>query len=304
MDYFVIFFMHVSNLLPQFKRYALYERGMTPSSYKAICSAVEMLCDFAKTDSVRDLDTGIIREFLLQSREKRLWSAKTFRNYWQNFKCFFNWCIASGLLKKNPMSTIEKPRIPKRLPRCLSKEQALKILTHASWHRWQYQIERSRNTAILATFLFSGLRLKELINLQVIDVNFGSGEIFVLQGKGKKDRIVPIHPRLIPFLREYFQERQKSSLHPSGWFFTSVRSDKRLTEKNIYRIIKTVSCNSGVKFTPHMLRHTFAMLAIDADLNIYKLKEILGHTEISTTQIYLSVSRESVKRSFNHIQLI
>jgi site-specific recombinase XerD len=296
--------MLIRDLLPQFKRYALYERGITPNSYKAICSAVEMLCWFAKTDSVRDLDTGIIREFLLQSREDRLWSPKTFRNYRQNLKCFFNWCIMSGLLKKNPVEGIEKPRIPKRLPRCLSKEKALKILANASWHPWKYQIERSRNTAILATFLFSGLRLKELINLQVTDVNFGNSEIFVLQGKGRKDRIVPIHPRLSPFLREYYQERQKYTGQASQWFFTSVRSEKRLTVKNVYRITKAIALDSNVKFTPHMLRHTFAMLAIDGDLNIYKLKEIMGHAHVSTTEIYASVAQGSIKRSFNNIALI
>ncbi len=169
--------------------------------------------------------------------------------------------------------------------------------------KWAYKLEQPRNETIIHTFLFTELRLQEFLNLQVRDVNLEDESIFVRQGKGSKDRLVPIHPQLLPKLRGYFLERQKM-LKPSQWFFTNVKSDKQLGPKDIQRICNRISSASSVKFTPHMLRHTFGKLAVEGDLNIYKLKEIMGHAQVTTTQVYVSIASESIKRSFSQIQLL
>ncbi len=295
--------MKVSQLSRQFKQYCLLERGMTPKSHTAIISTLEKLVEFAETERIKQLSNGIIREFLFENTKSKGWSPKTFRNYLQNLSSFFSWCEKQGFISKNPTKNIEKPKIPKRLPRCITKEETMKILYHTAWYPWHYKIEKIRNEAILTMFIFSGLRLRELLNLKTNDVNLESEQIIIRQGKGKKDRLVPIHPRLSVVLRGYMKEKQKNG-NIGQWFFTSVRSEKRLTEKNLYNIFKKISLASGIKITPHMLRHTFARLSVNADLNLYKLKEIMGHSCISTTQIYLSVSNESIKKSFNELQLI
>ncbi len=295
--------MLISDLLRQFKRYCLIERGMTPRNYSSIVRSLNMLITYAKTENVKKLNEGVIREFLLDMSQQRAWAPKTYRIYLQNFSSFFKWCVRIRAIEKNPCEKIEKPRIPKRLPRCLSKEQTLAILSAASWHPWRYSYEKARNESIITMFVYTGLRLQELLNLRIPDVNIDTHEIFVREGKGKKDRIVPIHPRLATVLRVYEQERDKRKKF-STWYFTGIHSDKPLNAKNTREICRKVGVTSGVKFTPHMLRHTFARLSVDADLNLYKLKEIMGHSSVSTTQIYLSVSKEGIKRSFNSLNLI
>ncbi|MEZ5196417.1 MAG: tyrosine-type recombinase/integrase [Bacteroidales bacterium] len=295
--------MNLPGLLRQFKQYCLIERGMTAKNHQSIIRNMKSLAEFAQTENVKKLDEGMIREFLMENSRKRGWSPKTFRTYLQNLSCFFGWCEKKGYITKNPTLRIEKPKLPKRLPRCLTKYQASTILNNASFYHWRYDIEKYRNEAIIYTFLFTGIRLQELLLLQMSDVNLEYGEITIIQGKGRKDRIVPIHPRLTIVFRRYLKERKRVG-KCSKWFFTGIHSNKRLYEKNVREICSKISKQSGIKFSPHVLRHTFARLSIDANLNLFKLKEILGHSEVSTTQIYLSVSTESMKKSFNNLQLI
>jgi site-specific recombinase XerD len=147
------------------------------------------------------------------------------------------------------------------------------------------------------------LRLNELLKLRITDINLEAQEIYVNHGKGGKDRTVPIHLKLLGILRVYIEHRNARKKN-SQWFFTGIHSDKRLYEKNVQEFCKKISISSGIKFTPHMLRHTFARLSCDADMNIFKLKEIMGHSHVSTTQIYLSVSKEGIKKSFGSISLL
>ena len=295
--------MDYSDLLRQFKRHCLFERGMTSRNYYYIVRCLKMLSNYAKTENVKKLKEGVIREFLMDMSQERSWAPQTYRLYLQNFSTFFKWCVKIRAVETNPCEKLEKPRIPKRLPRCLSKKQVLAILISVTCYQWRYSFQKARNESIITMFVYTGLRLQELINLRRNDVDIDSSEIFISKGKGGKDRVVPIHPRLAIILKGYEQEIEKRNKF-SVWYFTGLHSDKRLNPKNIREICRKVGITASVKFTPHMLRHTFARLSIDADLNLYKLKEIMGHSDVSTTQIYLSVSREGIKKSFNNLELI
>lgn len=285
-----------------YKRFALLERGMRPLSYKSIWASVQMLCAWGKTSNLKQYDEAAIRAFLYWGRSERLWSARTFRNHRQYLKTFFDWLLKQQLIKSNPVLNIEKPKLPRRIPRCLTKEQALQVIQSIRWYPWRYSFEAIRNEAILTTFILTGIRCQELLNLKLEDINLASTELIVRQGKGMKDRIVPLHPRLVPLLREYMCQRKKQVASPH--FFTGIASCKPLTGKDIRRICKKLSQSTSIHFTPHMLRHTFGRLAVEADLELFKIKEIMGHSVISTTQNYLSVSTRSIKRSFSEAKLI
>ncbi|WP_422009442.1 tyrosine-type recombinase/integrase [Roseivirga pacifica] len=292
----------MKHLFIQFKRYALYEREISHKTTKAILRSIERLYESLLEENIKNYNTDSIREYLLTQKEKRLWTGKTFRNERQYLKTFFSWCVREGYFKDNPVDKIEKPRLPKRLPRFITKDQSLTILAHAEYYNWRYRFERCRNVAIIATFLMTGLRLNELINLRVSDVDFVSKEVFVKEGKGRKERIVPMHPRLQSILTNYNLDRQHLSKQ-SHWFFHSARSAQRMTPKTIQTICAKVSRESGIKFTPHMLRHTMARLSLDSGLGIYQVKELLGHSSITSTEIYSSVSKEGLKHSFFSKQL-
>lgn len=295
--------MNIYDVLPEFKRYSLYERGMSKSSYQGICSILKRLALYAHTEELNHFTTGIIRAFLYEGQENHGWVAKTFLVYRQCLMTFFSWCMANGYISTNPIQAIHKPKVPKALPRFLTKQEVERLLAQLTLFPWRYDFERVRNEAIIYTLLYSGIRLSELLNLKLTDINLSDEEIFVRRGKGKKDRIVPIHSLLSVRLRIYLEAR-KGMNNSSPWFFTGVRSEKPLQAKDVLRICKRLSRACGVKFTPHRLRHTLGRLSIEANLNPYKLKEILGHSNIATTMIYSSVSTKNIKDSFGNLPLI
>lgn len=276
---------------------------MTPKNYRTIIRHMERLLEYLETENIRKVNETGIREYLSVESKKRVWSPKTYGTYLQSLRTYFKWCVNRGFVKKNPTDKIEKPKLPHRLPRCLTKSEVQIIFEYAIQYNWLFKFERTRNLAILHTFLYTGMRLNELLHLRIIDINIESQEIYIHKGKGGKNRIVPIHPQLSSVLRGYIHERNNRGKE-SKWFFTGIHSDKRLYEKNVLEICRKISIKAGIKFTPHMLRHTFARLVCDADMNLFKLKEILGHSNVSTTQIYLSVSREGIKKSLGSITFL
>ncbi len=285
--------MNFTNLQREFKEYALVQRGIRPASYKVIVSAMQKLTGFASSENISELTTAIVQGYLLKTRQEKAWSPKTFRNIWQCFKTFFDWCIKAGYLSDNPVKHIERPRLPLILPRCISHEDAKKVLYHATWYSWKSEIEKQRNMSIISTLMMTGLRLQELLNLEATEVDLANGNIFVRQGKGRRDRNIPIYPKLLPVLRAYQRTRQMEG-RPSRWFFTGFHSDKQLYPKDARRICKKIGLSAGVKFTPHMLRHTFARELADNDFDVMKIKELLGHAQVTTTQRYIALSSQRV----------
>lgn len=262
-----------------------------------------LLEDQTACNDLKGYNTHTIAHFLQTMTEERLWSPRTFRNYRQNLKAFFDFLVRQGYFKTNPVDAITKPRLPDSLPRCLAKRQVHKLIAEIHSFSWTYPLEHWRNMAIIFTFLYSGIRMSELLNLKNHDIDFEQGEFYVRQGKGRKDRLVPLHRKLIPILKFYLNKRNER-LPVSSYLFTSVRSTKPLTPKNLYAIFKKLSAKCGFKITPHMLRHTFAKLSLENNLNPYTLKTILGHSHISTTEIYMSISTENIKHSFNKTDLL
>ncbi len=295
--------MLIQDLIPGFQRYLLFEKNLSPSYVKGVLDTVRLLFRYDESLRVSQCTTDHIRSFLYQMREDRLWSPKTLRNYRNNLKIYFQFALRKQHIRKNPVDEIGVPKLSKSLPRCLTKSQTEVLISEVHCYPWKYRLEGYRNVAIFYTFLFAGLRLSELLNLQMHQVNFEEAHFFIENGKGRKDRYVPIHPSLVPVLKCY-QSKRAEKLASSPYFFTSIRSSKPLTKKNIYAIFQKLSLKCGFKIRPHLLRHTMAKLSLEADLNPYKLKEILGHSNIATTQIYMSVSTQNIRQSFSKIKLL
>jgi len=271
------------------------------------CSTIETLikalAEQYSFSSISDYDTTVIRDFLLSQRELKGWSPKTFKTYRQYLSTFFDWAIRYGYIKTNPVTPILSPRLPKRLPRFLSREDINKLLAALNLERSRNPYEVARNRAILMTFILSGLRLSELINLKINDVDLLARTIFVEQGKGKKDRIVPIHFQLVPTLIAYKKVLLQFSPE-SRYFFLGVQSRQRVDTHTIYRLFQRLSSRCGIKIRPHLLRHSFGRISIESNLSIYKLRDILGHASVSTTMLYASSSQESTAKSFNENSLL
>ena len=120
--------MRLRELSPHFKRFALYEKGMKPKTIREILGIVKNLSEEFSNPTIKSVSTSKIREFLYQRKHERMWTNKTFRNYRQYLKTFFDYCLREDYISTNPVEKIEKPKLPKRIPRCLDKQQLEKLL--------------------------------------------------------------------------------------------------------------------------------------------------------------------------------
>jgi site-specific recombinase XerD len=195
---------------------------------------------------------------------------------------------------------MEMPKTEKKLPPKLTKQETLRLLEIAHNYPYPYTFQRYRNYAIFATFVYAGLRKKELLHLQMVDVDLVNQSIFIRQGKGSKDRVVPMSSALTSILRRYAEQRIR--LHKTcPEFFTSLNRNKGFTDSGMKRLVEFMNKASGIRFSVHKLRHTFATLMLEGGCDIYSLSKMLGHSDIKTTTIYLAASPEHLRSQiFKH----
>lgn len=167
----------------------------------------------------------------------------------------------------NPMGDIEVPKLDKHLPKRITKQEAMRLLEVVYNYPYKYKFVRSRNHAIFSTFLLAGLRKRELLNLKLTDVDLENLSIFIYQGKGGKDRIVPICYKLAESLKRYLQERVRLK-KTCPEFFASSQHNMGFTDSGLKRLVEMASQASGVKFGLHRLRHTFATLMLEGGCDI------------------------------------
>lgn len=170
----------------------------------------------------------------------------------------------------------------------------MKLLEIVYNYPYDYKYLRYRNHAIFATFIFAGLRKTELLNLKYADVDIANLTIFINQGKGAKDRIIPMSYTLAESLKRYLEERKRLS-KTCDQFFASLNRNSGFTDIGLKRLVIKMRTASGLTFTIHKLRHTFATLMLEGGCDIYSLSRMMGHSDIKTTTIYLSASAEHLR---------
>ena len=294
--------MQILELHQRFRRYCAVEEGLSVRTIRAMEGTMKTLLKRCRVENIEDITVDLLKEFFYEGRERFQWSYWHYINHHKYLKKFMSWCVNKGYLKRNPVMDIKKPKKPQRLPRRLTYEQAQRILYASFNHDWRYAFERSRNHAIIGVLLFTGLRAQELLNLQTIDINLEGGVLLVREGKGAKDRYVPIHHKLGYIMKRYISDRKRLNKQ-SPYFFVGTKSDLPLSYKDINKICKKISITTGIKFTPHCLRHTFGSVAIEQDMGLVQLKEIMGHSNIASTMIYLKMSPGGLRDSLNKLDL-
>ncbi|MDD9944234.1 MAG: tyrosine-type recombinase/integrase [Myxococcales bacterium] len=243
--------------------------------------------------SLSDATHESLRRYLY---EKKLagWKATTFASQYKGLKAFFVWCVKKGHLDANPLDGIERPRLEKTLPRRISQQDALRVVEYAFHAPSSYRFQRYRNRALLGLMLYAGLRAQETLDLRLGHVDVENATVFVQSGKGAKDRMIPMSPTLRRWLREYLAERVRLDKE-SEYVFTALRGGKPLTYRGLRRVIAGIREGTGIDFTPHRLRHTFATLMLEGGCDLFSLQKMLGHSQLSTTTIYLSASAKMLQ---------
>lgn len=293
--------MTIQKLHEQFCEYQAVFKGYQRTTIHGYKDSLRVLLVFnPDIQSVEDIDEIEAQRFFYWGRREREWKPSTYITYHKRLKVFYDYLKVNGIVQNNPFENIDKPKIGHRLPKGLSKDQAKQILDSALHDSGTKLFTRMRNHALYAVFLFAGLRRSEVLNLMVKDVDLTNNRISIHSGKGNKDRFVPISHTLHNILSRYVSLRSENYKY-SEYFFVSSNRDERLTENGLKHVQDDMVVLVGFKFHLHQLRHTFATLMLDGGCNIYTLSQILGHSDIKTTTIYLSTSSELLKSEiFKH----
>jgi site-specific recombinase XerD len=286
--------MDVHFLEQQFHAYTLHVKGFSPDTVRRNRNALRLLFRHSGVTDLSQVTSDMVRAWIFDGRTGREWGTATCRTYWKSVKVFFDWCVRAGHLGSNPAKGIELPKVTYKIPKKLSKQDALRILEIVGNYPYAHRFLRIRNHAVFSMFVFAGLRKQELLKLKFADVDLENLCICVRQGKGGKDRLVPMTPTLSEILRRYLDERKKLG-RTCPEFFTSRRFNMGVSDSALRQIVQDIRKASGTAFTAHTLRHTFATLMLEGGCDIYSLSKMLGHTDIKTTTIYLAASVEHLR---------
>lgn len=245
---------------------------------------------------IKQVNEHLVRDYFLRGRIEKKWMPNTFISHHKSLNVFWKWCVKQGYADINPFGDIEKPRQQKKVPRRLTKNQAQILLETALNMRVRYKFQRYRNYALIATMLFTGLRRCEVLNLKMAHVDLDSGLLRVVQGKGQKDRNLPINCSLRPILQRYLKERDRLE-KTTEYFFASTSKNVGFSEKGFNKLIALLRKKTKLDFSGHSLRHTFATLMLEGGCDIYTLSKLMGHADITTTTIYLSTTTKHLEGS-------
>jgi integrase/recombinase XerD len=280
-----------NNYLKEFTAYLLTEKGLSKNTISAYRSDLKKYFAYLDKTSLTlaSIKHNDITEFLWQEKLTNHAPRSIYRII-ETLKQYHRFLASENLSKSDPTIGVVPPRIPGGLPVFLSKDEVENLITSASGRK-----EREmRNRAMLELLYATGLRVSELVGLNIENIDFKLGFVRVI-GKGNKERIIPIGKTAIEQIKKYIEIRKKRFPLAPGLFLT--RFGKTMSRVEFWRQIKKHALKAGItkRITPHTLRHSFAshMLAGGADLRF--VQEMLGHSSISTTQIYTHIDRERLK---------
>lgn len=286
--------MDILILCEKFCNYSLSIRGYSKDTIRRYRYVINCFCRFTGLNELGQVTEENARSLFYYGRTERRWSVNTFIVYHKSLLVFFRWCVKQGYMETNPIESIEQPKLEKKLPPKLTKQDTLRLLDVIENYPYEYKFLRHRNHAIFSTFIFAGLRRQELLNLKFADVDIENLTIFVRQGKGAKDRIVPISYTLAQSLKKYKEERKRlNKTNPE--FFSSLRGNIGFTTDGLKRVVQDIRDSSRIDFSVHKLRHTFATLMLEGGCDIFSLSKMMGHSDIKTTTIYLAASVEHLR---------
>ena len=244
------------------------------------------------------VDRPLLLNYMVNLRE-RSYAPATMARKVAAVKSFFNFLVAEGTLEKNPAEGITGPKVGKSLPRAISVAEVERLLEQPDKRSTP---EGKRDKAMLELLYATGMRVTELVSLNVRDVNLRAGFVRCF-GKGSKERIIPIHSKAIRAVKGYLDDVRARLLGATGETALFLnRRGQRLTRQGFWLILKGYTKKAGIEaeITPHVLRHSIAThLLHSGKMNLRELQELLGHANISTTQVYTHLTTERMRRVYD-----
>ena len=285
---------------PQVRKFFVYleaGRGASPHTIRNYGIDLREFFAFLDGRKLTEVDPLLIRGFLAQLKSRGHSKATLCRKL-AALRSFFKYLARENHVKANPVLGISGPKREKKLPRFLDLGEVTSLLEAPSPRNW----EGKRDRSILETLYSSGIRVSELVGLNRGDTDLLSG-LLKIRGKGKKERIVPVGEKALRAIREYLDTvsaRFRKATNGSEQAVFLNRSGTRLTDRSVRRLIVKYASQVSLKrgISPHTLRHTFATHLLDRGADLRSVQELLGHANLSTTQIYTHVTTRKLQEAY------
>ncbi len=274
-------------IIGEYLEYLELEKGLAQNTIDAYRRD---LSDFAQNvDDIDSINRTTINAYVRTLRERKLAPTSVIRKV-ASLRGFFKWAASSGILEKNPASTLEQPKTPQRLPKVVSLKEVEEML-HNNLTPFEH---------VIMELLYScGLRVSELVNLKLNDIDMSSKYIRCF-GKGSKERIIPIGEKAKNVVKEYLPTRdlliKKFNLTTKNLLIKD--NGHFVTRQDIYNFIHAQGKLIHKNISPHTLRHSFATHLLENGADLRVVQELLGHSDVSTTQLYTHISKKRLKEVY------
>ena len=271
------------------------ERGLSENTCSAYAGDIEQYlqyCDKKKTDPLL-AEIPFVEEYLWSIKtQKKLSPASLFRKG-EAMRAFYKFLRLDGKIKNNPTSNLKSPHLPRKLPHYLTLSEMEKLLNFPSGSAFS----SIRTSAAIELLYATGMRISELITLRLESINFQQGWLRVF-GKGSKERMIPVSKRALEMLKNYLDARSmKFGGKNAEYNLFLNKSGKKISRIQLWKDIIARGREAGVEIHPHphLFRHTFASHLVQGGADLRSVQEMLGHADISTTQIYINVNQEQIR---------
>lgn len=269
--------------------YLKYERKLADNTYLSYQYNLKKIINYFNKN-ITYLSEDEIRDFIYHSNE----TSRTKSHYLTVLKSFYNYLLDNNIIKVNPCDNIKLPKIDKKLPKYLTVEEIDKLLDIRLLKPIDY-----RNKAMLEVLYGTGMRISELLNLELSNY-YIEGKYIKIMGKGSKERIIPIEDYTIKYLDLYINEYRKYLLKKENNYIFLNNHGNKMSRQGFFKILNELVKKSGIKkeISPHVIRHSFATHLLNNGADLRVIQELLGHENISTTEIYSHISKEKVKDDY------
>jgi len=274
-----------SRYLKDYIEYLTHIKKFSPHTIKAYRQDIQQFLDYFRENNLK-IDRDTIRDFItvifLKTKNKATIQRKIYA-----LKSFYAFNMKQGKIDKNPFDVIGTPKNERKLPEILTEKEMLAFLDTLP----EDNFLRLRNKAVFEFLYATGLRISELVNLKLTDINFREGMLRVL-GKGKKERIVPFNDHARAILLRYLDQARQTFKKPIEYIFLNARGN-RITDRAIEQILQRTYgevMGSNKRVYPHLFRHSFATHLLQRGANLRVIQELLGHSNLSTTEKYTSLN--------------
>lgn len=286
----------MKNFIIDFINYLDVERGLAKNTLLSYTRDLEQYIQYLLDKHQISKPESIIRENItayMQSKKKEGLSVRSICRHLAAIRMFHRFLVRENIVQDDPTDLVDTPRAWRRVPDVLSSKEVMQMI-EAPIQRGKLPL---RDKAVLELFYASGLRVSELVDLTIDRLNVSSGIVRCL-GKGNKERLVPVGKKSLDVLIKYIQQVRPKMLKGKNVdaLFVS-RLGKKMTRQSVWKLVKHCALQAGIKknIKPHTLRHTFATHLLEHGADLRSVQEMLGHSDISTTQIYTHVDRERLK---------